>query len=235
VAISALGYGFVFVGVTGHTGHIVVLGFCGKQHIVNTIVTSRTEKVRGAVRIMEHQRLVNFVTGCAVGLSHIFRVRFMTLDTLRDDAVLVRVAEVAGEGSVLTRVGDQLFILRGMAGQTFSFQLTGQLDLQGLVRVVATQAIFQLIMFGILVAHTALGDIVGAGRPVAGMTFQAVDCLFVRAARLFNFFWLQLMAFGTVINSQYRLGRNTADGDQQGTDNHGEQGGQSDVLLHFAS
>jgi len=56
-------------------------------------------------------RLVDFMTVRAIFLGHRFRVWLVTDRTLRDISMGIGVTEVTGEGGVLTRVSNELFIL----------------------------------------------------------------------------------------------------------------------------
>ena len=236
MAVTALRYRLVLVGVAGDTSDVVVLGITGHQQGVGGIVTGGTEDVLGAVRIVQYQRLMNLVAGRAVSLGDLVRMWLMALEALRDDPMFFRMTEVAGEGGMFARIRGELIVLRGVTGQTFGLEFAFQFDKQRLVRIVTTQTVFQLIMRGPFMAHAALRDIVGARRAMTGMAGLAVNCFFMGAAGFFDFSWLLFMAFGTVIDRQFRLCDGSAGGEQQGTESHAEQSGEGNAdLFHFSS
>ena len=225
VAVAALRYRLVLVGVTGDTGHIAVLGVARHQQGVGSVVTGGAQDVLGTVGVVQYQRLVNFVAGRAVSLGDLVGMRLVALEALRNHAMLIRVAEVTGEGGMFAWIGSELIVLRSVTGQAFGLELAFQHDAQGLVRIVTAQTIFQPVMSGSFMAHAALRDIVGAHRTMAGMTPLAVNRFLMGAAGLFDFSRLQFMALGTVIDSQFRLSSGCSGGEQQGTENQAEQCG----------
>lgn len=222
MAVTALRYRLVLVGVTGDTSYVVVLGLACHQQGVGGIVAGGTEDVLGTVRVVQYQRLMHLVAGRAVCLGDFIRMRLMALEALRDDPMFFRMTEVAGEGGMFARICGELIVLRDVTGQTFGLEFTFQLDEQRLVRIVTTQTVFQLIMSGTFMAHAALRDIVGARRAMTGMTRLAVNCFFMGAAGFFDFSWLLFMALGTVFDRQFRLSDGSAGGEQQGTEYHAE-------------
>jgi len=89
---------------------------------------------------------MRLMTGRTVRLGHVGRVRRMTGNTFRNSAVASGVAEVTGEGRVLARAGHHLLVGTGMTGDTNLLVFSGQGDIQRLVRIVATEAVLNLVM-----------------------------------------------------------------------------------------
>jgi hypothetical protein len=205
MTVAASRHSFMLIGMAGDASDITVLGCGGHQLIKRNVMTSGTKIIRGAVRVVQNQRLVNFVAGSAVILGHAFRVRLVTDGTFRDVTVSVCVAEVTGNIGVFAGVGDQLLILTGMTGQTFGFQITFENHAQRLMRIVTAQAVIKGIVVRTIMTHAALRDVCRAAGAVAGVTFLAVDLLLVSGASFVDFSRLQLMTFCTVIYAQYGL------------------------------
>ncbi len=113
MAVSTLRYGLVLVGVTGCTGNLAVLGLAGGKSCKHRIMTSGTELRSRGGRISQLKRLVSLVTCGTVGLGHRRGVRLMTINTVRDVAVGVCMAEVTGKGCVLARACNHLLVGAG--------------------------------------------------------------------------------------------------------------------------
>lgn len=128
VAVATCRNGSVGVGVASDTGNITVLGFGCHQQVKCDVVTSGTQHILSGVRVVKHQRLVDFMADSTVSLGHCLRVRFVTGGTRWDVTVSIGVTEVTGYVSVLAWVGDQLIVLVGMACQTFCLKVTLQND-----------------------------------------------------------------------------------------------------------
>ena len=123
VTITTGWHGFMLGGVTGNTGHIMVLGLARHQLVVSSLVAGGTMDVRGAVGILKDQRHVDIVTDEAVLLGLSRSMGFVAFSTFRDVAVSVGVTQVAGDIGVLARVGHQFFVLLGVTGQALSLQV----------------------------------------------------------------------------------------------------------------
>lgn len=74
MAIAAIRYRLMLVGVTGDAGNVMMLGFGRLQHLINVIMTSGAENVRRTVRIGDRQRLVGLVAVAAVRLGNVLRM-----------------------------------------------------------------------------------------------------------------------------------------------------------------
>ncbi len=237
VAITTCGHGFVFVGMTGDAGNIVMLGLGGHQLIKSGVVTGRAVNVGGGIRVLENQWLVDVVADSAVALGLGLSVWLVACGTLGDIAMRVGVAEVAGYICVLARVSDQLLILLGVAGETFCFQVAFEDDAQRLVRVVTAHAIRQLVVSRTFVTHAASRDVFRAARAVTGVAAEAIGFGLVLGPSFSNFGRLLGVALGAIGNAQLRLRESGAGGQQQAAEQGCQHGGQNDGRFdsHFAS
>lgn len=78
--------------VAGGTGQLMVTGLACLQQPEGIKVTGRAIFCRQRVRIRDGQRLMGPVTGDTVGLNHLWRMRLVALNTLRDTSMRCCVA-----------------------------------------------------------------------------------------------------------------------------------------------
>ena len=202
VAIGTLRYGLMLVGMAGHAGNLAMLGLAGSKLGIDRIMTGSTEFRRSVRFISEGQRLVCLVTRRAVLLRHSLGVRLMTLDTIRDVAVSVCVTEVTGEGLMLARSSGHLLGRPGVTGNADGLVLTGQVNVQRLVRVVATEAVVDCIVVGTIVTVVAARNVVFNLRTMAFVARLAIDFRLVGRPVRFDLGRLLIMALGTISNHQ---------------------------------
>ena len=198
VAVGALHHRLVLVRMAGRAGDLAMLGLAGRQLGHDIAMAGRAHGRGGGRRVLQFQRLVRLVAELAVGLGHGCRVWLVAVDAGRDVAVLVGVAEVAGHGGVLAGVGRQLLAGFGMAGQADLLLLAGEGHLQGLVRVVAAEAVFDFVVGGAGVTVAALGDVLGRFRLVPLVAAEAVDRRLVLGAVGLDLGGLHVVAFAAV-------------------------------------
>ena len=203
VAIAALRNNFVFVGVAHDAGDIVVLGLAGLQLGECHVVASSTHDVLGCVRVLKQRRCVGSVAGCTVVLRHVAGVNVVTLGAGRNIAVGVGVAEITGNFRVRARSSNKLGILLGMTGETFCFQLTIENDIEGLVRVVAGEAVGQCIVIAPLVALGAGRNIVLADRAVAVVTIDTVNLFFVCGTGISDLLRFLTVTLAAIVNREF--------------------------------
>lgn len=124
----------------------------------------------------------------------------MAAHTLRNIAVCVCMAEITGESCVLTRAGHHELVGTGVTGDTNFSLLALDADIQWLMRIVATKAVFNFVMVTAFMAAAALGDIVLHSRAMPYMTVPTIDLRLVRCTICLNLSWLLVVAFDTVIS-----------------------------------
>ena len=198
---TALRYGFVFVSMAFNAKNIVVLGLGCHQLCEGGFMASRTEFIRSCIRICNLGRLVSNVTGRTVILNHLRSVWLMALSAIGDNTMFLSVAEITREFAVLAWMSNQLIVLLGMTGQTFSLELSSKDNIEGLMRIaVATQAVVQCEMLAPFVALTAIRNVFRTYRTMARVTVNTVNLFFVSRSGHFNVSWLNFMAFDTVLN-----------------------------------
>ena len=122
---------------------------------------------------------MGLVTGRAVALGHRLGMPFVAHHALGNVAVGIGMAEVAGKRFMHARVRNHLLLRTGMTTHAngLLFALDG--DIQGFMRVMAAEAVIDFIVRGAGMALAALRDVVGDGRPMAGMAGGAIDFRFV--------------------------------------------------------
>jgi len=97
MAIGALGHHLVTIGMTGHTGNILMLEGTGHQQLIGGLVAGGTVSI-GRFRAIGHgRRHVRLMTDPAISLCLLRRVRLMAFDTLGNHAMLVGMTEAASE------------------------------------------------------------------------------------------------------------------------------------------
>jgi signal transduction histidine kinase len=138
------------------------------------------------------------MTELAISLGHRCGVRLVTVKTGRDIGVFVSMAEVAGNCRVFAGAGGQLLAGFGMAGETDLLLLAGECHQQGLVRIVAAKAVFDVIMVFARMTVTALWDVLGRLWLVPLVTGQTVDLCLVLGTVGFDLRRLLIMALDTV-------------------------------------
>jgi hypothetical protein len=205
VAVGTLGHGLVLVGVAGNTGNLAVLGLAGSESRKDRIMTGSAELRSRGGRVHQFKRLVRLVTGRTVCLSHRRRMRLMTIDALGDGTVIAGMAEITGEGRMLARTGNHLLVGAFVASDTDLLVLTFKADVQRLMRVVATEAVFYFVMDTAFMAVAALGDVVCHARAVPFVTVLATDLRFVGGTVRFDLCRLLAMALDTISNAQNSL------------------------------
>ncbi len=177
MAVLAGRYHLVFRFVAGNARLGLMLGRRCRQESVGFRMAGRAILVRDIGAVGHHLRHVRLVALLAVRRSHLRRVGLVALGALRDLAVYVMTGR-AEERGVLALVLLQLLDLVGMAGQARLGDLVAERDFQGAVRVlVAAEAVGQLVVGLILMAHAALGDCGLHGRAVADVATGTADFL----------------------------------------------------------
>jgi len=111
VTVRTLGYRLVFVCVALNATDGGVLCLACLQHAQDTIVASATLNRRRGVSVSKLKGLMGGVAGLTVVLRDLFRMGLVAINALRNDTVLVGVAEVTGGFRVITRAGDHLLVL----------------------------------------------------------------------------------------------------------------------------
>lgn len=123
---------------------------------------------------------MGLVTGCAVSLIHRCGMRLVAGETFGNVAMGVGMAEITGECRMLAGVVHHLLLRVAVAGHADLLLLSGDLDIQGLVWIMTTEARLGKVVMGIArVAIAALGDIVLRNRPVALVTLEAGNFCFM--------------------------------------------------------
>ena len=110
MAIGTLRNCLVLAGVTSCASNLAVLSLTGRKGCEDSIMTCGTKLRLGRRRICQFERLVRHVTGGTVCLSHRLRVGFVAVNTFRDIAVSISMAEVTSERGMLARVGNHLLV-----------------------------------------------------------------------------------------------------------------------------
>jgi len=140
MAISTFRNRHVLVSVTGRTSDLAVLGRACSKSCESRVVTRSTELRVSRCRICQSKWLMSLMTSCTVSLSHQFVMRFVAINTARDGAVGVCMAEVTSESCVLAWACNHLLVRTRVTGDTNNFVLAFQSNVERLVRVVAAQA-----------------------------------------------------------------------------------------------
>jgi len=160
VTIRTQRHGLMLVGMTTDTGNVLMLVRISSQQVVCSLMTGGTHDICGGIRIGDSRRHMRLVAGTAVRLRHLRGMWLMTLNTFGNYSVTLGMAEVTSQQSVLAGVGIKLRLLRIVAGQAGRGQLTRKGNLEGLVRVMTTDAVGQSIVGSPFMTHAAFGDIV---------------------------------------------------------------------------
>lgn len=205
MTVSTLRYGLVLAGVAGCAGNLAVLGLAGRERCVHSIMTSGTELRSRGGRISQLKRLVSLMACGTVGLGHRRGMRLVTINTIRDVAMGVCMAEITGKCRVFARACNHLLVGAGVTGNTDGFVLTSEIDIQRFVRVVTSKTVVNLVMRAAFVTVTTLGDIVCHARTMASVTRLAIDFSFVGGAICSDLSRLLIMTFAAVSNRQDRL------------------------------
>ena len=205
MALVAFGNRHVLFRMTGRTGNFAVLGLARDQRGQSRIVTRSAQFRRRAVRVGNGQRHMRLVTGRAVGLGHRLGVSFVAHHALGDVAVGIGMTEITGKRFMHARVGNHLLLRSSMATHANGLLLTLDGDVQRFMRVMAAEAVIDFVVGAALVALAALRDVVGDGRPVAGMTGCAVDFRFVGRTICFDLRGLLAVTLDAVVGSQHCL------------------------------
>lgn len=140
VAISTLRNCHVLVSVTGSARDLAVLGLARSKSCKSRIMARGTELGLSRCRISQTKWFVGLVTSGAVSLSHQLAVRLVAINTARDIAVGVCMAEITSESCVLARACNHLLVRTRVTGNANSFMLAFQGHVEGLMWVVAAQA-----------------------------------------------------------------------------------------------
>jgi len=179
MTISTLRHSFVLVSMTFDTGDSLVLGLGRQQLVISRAVTGRTQSVLGRTRILKHQRLMRLVANGTIRCTHLFGVRCMALQAGRHVAMSIGMTEITSELGMHARIGLELSILLHMTAQAFRLEFAFQDNIERLMRVMAAHALIKRIVITALVAQATLRNVLGAGRPVAGMAVKTVNLFFV--------------------------------------------------------
>ena len=160
VAICTLRNHHVLVSVAGCARDLTVFGLARGKSCKSCVVTSGTELRLCRCRITQPKWFVGLVTSGAVSLSHQLAVRFVTINTVRDVAVGVCMAEVTSESCMLARACNHLTVRTRVTGNANDFVLAFQGNVERLMWVVAAQArSFYLIVSAAFMAVTTRRDI----------------------------------------------------------------------------
>ena len=206
MTVSTRRYRLVFVGMTGHTGNLAVLGLACGQGRHNGVMTSSAHLRSSIRRIHQLQRLMRHVAGCTVLLSHRLRVRLVTIYASRHTRVTIVMAEITCKIRMLAGLSDELFVWFSMACITNSLVLPFQLNVEGFMRIVATEAVFYFVVSSTFMAVTALRNVFGGTRAVPFVACLTIDLCLVGGTVCSDFSRLLSVTLSTVIDGQNRLG-----------------------------
>lgn len=129
----------------------------------------------------------------------------MAVNTGGDGPVLVSMTEITGEACMFARAGNHLLVGIGVTGNADLLMLAFEANIQGLVRVVATKAVFNFIMGTACMAIAAAWYIVCHTRTMPFMAGLTIDFCFVSCTARLDLRRLFTMAFDTIGNSQHCL------------------------------
>ena len=157
------------------------------------------------VRVSNGQGHVRLVAVRTIRLCHRFGVRFMTGDTLRNITVSISMTEIARKGRMLAWAGNHLIVGTSVTGNADRFEFSSKRDIEGLVRVMATKAVVNLVMSFVRMTVATFGNIVCDSRTVSFVTGLAIDFRLVGSPIGSNLGRLLAVTFDTIVNRQYGL------------------------------
>jgi hypothetical protein len=122
----------------------------------------------------------------------------MAVNTIRDGAVGISMTEITGKGFVLARTGDHLLVWTGMAGDTDRLVLTIKVNIQRLMRVVTTEAVFNFVVGTAFMTIITVGDVVFRARAMPFMAGLAINFRLVGCTVCSDLCRLFIVTFDTV-------------------------------------
>jgi hypothetical protein len=129
----------------------------------------------------------------------------MTVSTLWNVAVCIGMTEVTSKGCMLAGTSNHFFIGASMTRNTNFLMFAIEVDIKRLMRIVATEAIFDFVVGATVMAVITIGNVVFYTRTMPFVTRLAIDFRLMGCSACSDLCRLLVMTFGTIINTQHRL------------------------------